>query len=149
LKLSKEYIAGFVDGEGCVSLAWRLKKYVTPSLQITNTNLDVLILIQDIYGGTVSKRIEKRLNRKDSWCLSMFGNLAMNLIRDIEPFLVVKKSQAEIIMGLNRCSIERDVLGRLKRRMTPEMEKDNITRVNRIRELNMRGKNKGTIRGVD
>lgn len=37
-EVEKAYIAGIIDGEGCISIAKRKVKYITPSLQISGTN---------------------------------------------------------------------------------------------------------------
>ncbi len=53
--LNKAYIAGIIDGEGCVSLTGRfdrhgIKKYVTPIIQVANTNFALIELLQKQFG---------------------------------------------------------------------------------------------------
>lgn len=133
------YIAGFIDGEGCISLAKR-GKYITPSLQISNTDYDILEWIGGFYGLKVYDKIaDRRPTRKPSYRLAVFGDKAIQILKDILPYLRVKKEQAEVVLGLNRAASQRDSLGRLSRSITPEIAADNHNRLTRIRFLNRRG----------
>ena len=137
------YLAGFVDGEGCVSLAWRKvrgKNYITPNIQITNTNKEIIEWIASEIPGHIHERKEKRVNRKDSWCYQISGNKALELIKDIYPYLKVKRQQADVVMGINRIKVGRGLDGRLVRTITPEIDKQNLDAVMLIRSLNQRGK---------
>jgi hypothetical protein len=90
------YIAGFVDGEGCI----RIKKsnqsgnsyYVT--FQVTNTDKAPLELIQSIFGGKVFYQ-EKGVNRI-IWQYYITCAEAVDALRTISGFLITKKKQAEI-----------------------------------------------------
>ena len=54
MKLSIEYIAGFVDGEGCIYAQVRPNQRLDTKLIITNTDLSVLKDIQEFFGcGTI------------------------------------------------------------------------------------------------
>ena len=136
--IEKAYIAGFIDGEGCISLAWRLKKYTTPIIQVANTNQDILVYLKTIFGGSLIDRQEKRINRKPSFAWVVCGQKAINVIRQIYPFLKLKKNQAEILLSLKRYTDnrKRDKLGRLCGIYTDKIFQENVDVVNRIRILN-------------
>jgi hypothetical protein len=140
------YVAGFLDGEGCVSLAWRKGKlgynYITPIIQITNTNEEVLIWIKSIFGGSIQFRPDTRKTRKDSWCVTMAGETALKFLKSVRPYLRIKTKQADIVMSINREAPQRDSLGRLKRTITPEINDLNLKAVLEIRKLNKRGRPK-------
>ena len=133
------YVAGFIDGEGCVSIGVAKKRYVCPNIQVSNTNLTVLKLFKEQFGGSIQNRLDKRKNRRPSWTWWIAANKALKVLEEVKPFLIIKKPQAEILLGLKRCSLKRNKLGRLVRRMTPEIIKDNFERVAAIRKLNKRG----------
>ncbi len=137
----KAYFAGFIDGEGCVSFAWR-KKYITPIIQITNTDYSVLVDFFNVYGGSVRSRNEIRPNRKDCYAWVVCGQKALKVVTDVLPYLRIKKPQAELLLSLKRYSptAERDKLGRLKGIFTPEIEAENRMLVDEIRKLNKRGR---------
>lgn len=99
-KLEVAYLAGLVDGEGCLGLAVRLKKYVTPTLQIGNTNYDIIEWLMGIT-GTCYYVPDKRPNRKQAYLWRCAGAQAREVIRFVYPFLIIKKKQAKVILDLH------------------------------------------------
>ena len=134
------YLAGIIDGEGCISFARRLKKYITPTLQVTNTNRDLIDWLHVCLGGNVYRRKDDRPTRKESWLWSVAGQKALLIIRDIRPYLLVKRKQADIVLALPRYAPGRDKSGRLQTRMTEADHRANSLAVETIRALNRRGR---------
>lgn len=91
------YIAGFIDGEGCI----RIKKsnqsgnsyYIT--LQVTNTDKRPLLTIKDVFGGKVFFQ-EKKPSNKIVWQYYSATAQAADTLRALLGFLVSKKKQAEL-----------------------------------------------------
>ena len=89
------YIAGFVDGEGCI----RIKKanktgnsyYIT--LNVTNTDKQPLELIKSIFGGKVFFQ-EKGVN-KVIWQYYSTCSEAVDTLKTLLGFLISKKEQAD------------------------------------------------------
>ena len=136
----KAYAAGIVDGEGCVRLASRAKKYVTPSVQVSNTRFDLLQWLKERWGGSVYFCKEPRTNRKPHGVWSVCGQKAISFLRDVQPFLLIKNEQAQIILSLPRWYVsERDALGRIKGTLTDERIAENVRLLDEIRILNKRG----------
>jgi hypothetical protein len=100
MNLSLEYIAGFFDGEGCITsqlqyITGKYEKYPRVSVQITITQKSTIVLneIQKMYGGTV------RLKGSGCSVLNITGKDKMHkFLTDITPYLVEKKEQAEIAL---------------------------------------------------
>ena len=136
----KAYLAGILDGEGCVSVAWREGKYLTPTIQVTNTNTILLDWLHDRYGGSVRGRPDARLNRKPSFCWTVCGQKALAVLKDARSYLLLKTEQADILLTLPRQSTkERDSLGRIKGSIGPTEVAANQEVKARITELNRRG----------
>jgi len=134
------YLAGIIDGEGCVSVGWRLKKYLTPTLQITNTRLELLEWVKARCGGSIYSPAEKRPNRKPSHLWTTAGQKALNVLREVRPYILLKGEQIDLLLALPRQSTkERDSLGRIKAKMGPEELAQNRELVAKMRELNRRG----------
>ena len=106
MKLSYEYIAGFVDGEGCL---YSRRKSTRPSeecvLEIVNSHLETLALIRESLGGV--GRIGPRKggsfpgSSKPQWRLQIGGNRQLHgVLVAITPFLVQKRKQAERLLEL-------------------------------------------------
>ena len=97
------YIAGFVDGEGCINIvvANRKKsKTHVVTLTIGNTNKEVLTWISSVFGfGRIHLvNRSKKSNWKICYGLRWCAQQAEDVISAIYPWLKVKKRQAEIAL---------------------------------------------------
>ena len=104
MRLAKEtelaYAAGFFDGEGWITIETRRLKNqpnINWRLRIGagQDSVEPLLIFQEIWGGTIIKA-KTRANGKTShqWWLST--NMASRFLRDVLPYLIVKRRQAEI-----------------------------------------------------
>ncbi len=59
------YLAGFFDGEGCVSIT----KNGSVDLRIVNTNKSVLEEFKDRFGGSVTSRKQRTNKNQYVWCI--------------------------------------------------------------------------------
>ncbi len=91
------YIAGFVDGEGCI----RIKKsnqsgnsyYVT--FQATNSDPRPLRIIKSVFGGKVFYQ-ETKPSGKIIWQYYITCSEAVDTLRALVGFLISKRNQAEL-----------------------------------------------------
>ena len=86
------YLAGFFDGEGCISILKTTKKDWNPSYflqaQIGQKYGSTLDWVKENFGGNVYKK------RDQTWIVTNFK--AYEFIKLVEPFLKYKKPQAEL-----------------------------------------------------
>lgn len=112
MELSNEYIAGFFDGEGCItsSLQWTSGKYikkprVAVHVTISNTRKDVLEAIGNKYDGTVSSKGQGK--HKNCFHLRIVGKAKMKkFLTSIYPYLVIKKD--DVVLALEFIESLRD-----------------------------------------
>ena len=109
----KAYIAGFLDGEGNITILARNRniKRISYGLYVGFTNRDLrpLLAIKKKYGGNLFWK--KRYSKKHSQAFELrIGNrkTVVDLLTDALPYLMCKKEQAEL--GLAFLS-----LGKVKR----------------------------------
>ena len=99
------YIAGIFDGEGCISSFKRQKKTKSPSVGIHcmvvmrkdfggNT---IVKEFYNIWGGYYQERPEKG-NRKSTSRWQVTDKKAIKFLKDITPFLKIKKPQANLCL---------------------------------------------------
>lgn len=92
------YIAGFFDGEGCITVSRRNSSGCRYSIIciITQKKREVLDLIKSYFGGYIV--IQERNRRENDFiCRLRFSPLASReFLEAIEPYLIVKKEQAQI-----------------------------------------------------
>lgn len=103
----KAYIAGLVDGEGCIRIErCKKKESIHPYnfrllVAVTNTNLNVLLWLKEITGvGNIHNhtRSDEKANPKwkQGYVYHISSIRARDLLTAILPFLKIKKEIAEI-----------------------------------------------------
>lgn len=103
------YLAGIIDGEGCVDAVEtkaRSKKNVSPNFRIrlcvTNTSERLIVWIHDHFSGQVNLHHRPGQNRatKNCWRVIWTGGAAEHILRHCLPYMIVKKHQAELAFKL-------------------------------------------------
>jgi len=104
-KLTLEYIAGFVDGEGCFTISKSHSTCFYPALSVANTNLQILKDIRKYLsiGLKIHTKHPKNPNHKTFYILTTTTQDDVKYIATLlEPYLRIKKEQAQIIMQYPR-----------------------------------------------
>ena len=97
LETEKAYIAGIVDGEGSIMLTkFHKNQYHSPCVSIASTDLELLEWVKNtIKGGKItSKKIYNKNRHKNSYTYTIIYDEAIQLLQDIEPYLVIPKKKA-------------------------------------------------------
>ncbi len=102
--ITKEYLAGFIDGEGSIALYKHKDKRVQkgytlhPRFEINNTNEAILKAIQKEIGG----KIRIKSNQKNCKIVKVIDfqdyNQIRNILEILLPILVIKKEQAKLMI---------------------------------------------------
>jgi hypothetical protein len=92
-RVNVAYMAGFFDGEGHISIAKRASGTGSLTVQVCNTNAEVLEGFRSVYGGAVN---DVTRNHKPTWKWTVCSSAASDFLRDVLPYLIVKREQAEI-----------------------------------------------------
>lgn len=93
------WLAGLIDGEGCLCLNKHKDKHsragysMVPTLQITNNCLPLLQRVRETIGAGSIHRQHNSFN----YALTSSERLFEVLIQ-VKPFLIVKRKQAEILL---------------------------------------------------
>lgn len=104
------WVAGFFDGEGCISI-WKQKptsyrgqsKNISHILKVSvsNTNESSIDYLVSLFGGYKSKRnANTKKNQKLVWAWECCANKAETFLRIVYPYLRIKKFRAEIAIQL-------------------------------------------------
>jgi len=91
-----EYAAGFFDGEGCVNCSSGRKNSPFIRILVVNTNLEVLKVFQNFWGGDINKNYKPKEHWKQAYTWRLSHKSALKFLSDILPYLIVKKEQAEL-----------------------------------------------------
>jgi len=102
-KIYKAYIAGFVDGEGCIRVhrepiirGRRKTLYYCLTVGIANTRLGILKKLNTLYGGHLCLQSRgKDTVRQKIWNWKVCGKNAGIFLLDIYKYLIIKKQEAK------------------------------------------------------
>lgn len=102
LETDKAWLAGFFDGEGCISVrkqisGQRYNPTYSISITVTNTSklvMDYLVKLCGSYYKTELRKAGRVGNRKDCYYWQICSEKAKMLLEIILPYLVLKKEQA-------------------------------------------------------
>lgn len=95
------YLAGFFDGEGCISI--KLTSSNARRLEISANQVDrrPLDLLADRYGGSIRRRTVEA-HRQPMWTWRLEGWSAVRALAEWLPFLTVKMEQAKLAVEFQR-----------------------------------------------
>ncbi len=95
--MTPEYLAGFVDGEGCIDVQVHPDGYCRPRLRVSQaaSQAHVLHRLREVFGGSMAFRQSKIVNQQDSYSWEFLGRKALlEILELLMPHLVVKRQQA-------------------------------------------------------
>lgn len=135
--ITKQYLAGFMDGEGCIGLYKhkdnRTKNGFTISalVSIGNTDKSLLNEIQKLSNGVVVDHKHKNNNAKMLYNLQIQNHQdIISFLELIYPYLILKKEQAKLMIDFCKKRVK-------SQGKTYTQSEINI--VDKFRELNKRG----------
>lgn len=103
------YTAGIFDGEGCVSIAKgkKGKKYSKPNsfyhklyVCVTNGSANLIKFLYQNYGGHIYSRVVRSPRHKPCYKWGLTQQEAEDFLKELLPYLIVKKEQAELALLL-------------------------------------------------
>ena len=97
--ISNQYIAGYFDGEGCVTIQLSKKgKCYSIQVSITSIDFEPLNTIHQIFNGTLIylKKSEKCKNWQNIWRWQVVSGDAYNFLITIQPYCILKKKQVDL-----------------------------------------------------
>lgn len=133
LALDRGWFAGILDGEGCLSVNVSKKGYISMSLVVINTNLEMLEKVIKVTGcGKIYDKGRKNGKRRTyHWYLG--AEEATSLLKTVLPLLTVKRKEAEAWLQLmelrkTRVGVTSDAERQLAYQIQ-QLKKDNDNRI--------------------
>jgi hypothetical protein len=91
------YIAGLMDGEGCIMLLWR--KGIKTRVNVSNTHRPVLEWLVETTGiGGIVRQTRSSSKHSPSWYWQVNGDASESIVRQISPYLHIKSQQAALLL---------------------------------------------------
>ena len=103
-KLTAAYIAGFVDGEGHISIYPFVRKdrdnqvYYKAQFKVTNTNKEIIEWLKASFGGWIYTQNMSNPLHKIAYTWSLDSKNLKLVLQSIYPYLKIKKKQAELVL---------------------------------------------------
>lgn len=109
MSMNSAYVAGLIDGEGCVHLDTPRGTYrARVSIGMTQPALPLLRELHAQFGGTLRLHREATDRWAAAWMLALTGESAVALLVEIRPHLRLKGPQADLALAVEsiRTSLE-------------------------------------------
>lgn len=119
-KLTAAYLAGFVDGEGHISIYPYVRKdrnnqvYYKVNFKVCNTNKEIIESFKASYGGWIYTQNKDNFDHKTLYTWSLDSINAEKVLMIIYPFLRIKRRQCELVLERIRLKNKTDEIS-LKR----------------------------------
>lgn len=97
-----EYLAGFIDGDGSISIVSekQVTPYYCPKVAVYNTDFRIVENLRKEFGGNIIIKSPKKSGHKIPYEWRLKGKSAFELLEKCHNFLVIKKSQANLCLAL-------------------------------------------------
>ena len=144
--VTSEYLAGFMDGEGSLSLARRRRPGQSTEYSVRvvvyNSNREVLEEIKRTFGGTLSAVGTRDPKWRPAFALIWTNAAAVGLLTQVAPWLRIKSRHAAALIRfaehIRQCERRRDSGGRLLS-MSDEDVRIREAFHSQLKQLNRRG----------
>jgi hypothetical protein len=91
------YIAGIIDGEGCIGIYYRNHRGYHIQLSITNTNKNLISwLKKKLHANAVKSLTDRRPKNKQSFSIIVDRMRAYEILQRVIPYLKIKTKQARL-----------------------------------------------------
>ena len=95
--LHPAYVAGFIDGDGCISVHRSAGRHYGVQVIVVQAGYDVVEQLCRQYNGTLA---HVRRGNRVYWRWVVASHLALRVLQDALPYLIEKHDQAELGIAL-------------------------------------------------
>lgn len=138
--LSSEYMAGFFDGEGCVTVITQRRKGrrapdIIPRVSVTNVDRRVLDSFAELFGGNVFEvKVRGARKRAYRWDAPRARAVLRTFVQTLRPHVIIKADQLDALSALLAC----ERIGRGYTPLSEEIFAARVAAAQAIRAANMR-----------
>ena len=140
------YVAGLIDGEGCIYLQDSTRKgqgrrafCLVVEVGMASKARPVLEFLQKTYGGTICKSRDATERWDAAYAWSVHGRSAAAMLRRLSPYLRLKEEQARLVLRAEEIRLSLIPENGTNARWTAEASTRCLTIRKRIQELNRKG----------
>ena len=132
--LQLAYVAGIIDGEGCIRTNNNISKQPVIRVHVTNTRLDLILKLKEWFGGYtwINETHKYNPKAKASHIWEVSAKQAASFLTAILPYLFLKREQAELVLALQATK-------KTGNNVSLDIQCIRTGIVNRLHELNQKG----------
>jgi hypothetical protein len=111
-RLTPQWLAGFFDGEGCITVTMSGVTNPRVMVSITQQDYNILYAIWEKFCTTRTgclykpTRKKSRGNEQDCWLLHFTGKSCLPILRTIEPYVILKRKL--VIWGIEMAQLTQE-----------------------------------------
>ena len=98
----KDYVAGIIDGEGSISISQNRSGCYYPRVSVGTTSRALVDFLLVECGGYANDKHPKNPRAKEQYQWYVVGKRAVELLKLLEPRLVIKKGPAQCVLAVPR-----------------------------------------------
>lgn len=131
-RLSWKYVAGLIDGEGCLDFQITYHKeypgrpYMRPRLRVTMTESakEVLDILNTNFGGGLNTRAREfsNPNWQNAWEWGLYGKPLRPVLQNIVNHLIIKREQAKLMIWAIDNLMGKHIPDAVRERLKEEMK---------------------------
>lgn len=133
IEVSIEYLAGFFDAEGSISVRRREGNKLTPIVRVKQNDENSVQMFKLTFGGYIHKSKTSAGNDAYEWCLPQNKESVNSFYNEVGKHLLVKRRQVELLVKM--CSIRLSNNGRDNRVSEKFQLADDILKLNDAKHL--------------
>jgi hypothetical protein len=101
-KLDRAYLAGIIDGEGCITaVILSRRSEVQPVVSITNTDLRLMEWVSSRWPGWLEPMGRRTsIGRRECYRFITRSADLVTMLTDVLPYLILKREQADLVLEL-------------------------------------------------
>jgi len=88
------YLAGIIDGEGCIHINTRDKENFSYQVAITSVDKKLLNWVKELIGGSIYGPFKGKSNKQFFYSWHAHGLHGKRILEAISPYLIIKKEAA-------------------------------------------------------
>lgn len=140
MDMNSAYVAGLIDGEGCVHLDVPKGTYrARVSVGMTEPALCLLMALKGEWGGTLYQQRQATQRWAAAWTWHLTGEKAVALLLSIRPYLRLKGAQADAALEVERIRSALTLRPNGQKAWTPEAREACEQIKQRMHALNSKG----------
>lgn len=97
-RIKLAYLAGIIDGEGCINIHRRRDENFSYQLSITSIDVVLLEWVQGLVGGYIYGPSKGRNNKQYFYTWHANGLLGKRILEALMPYLITKKEPASMFI---------------------------------------------------